>query len=479
MMENYKIIQVLRTFDKRELRNFGEFVYSPYFNKNEPVKRLFDTFEKYYPGFTNRNLTPEKIFIKVFPKDKYDYHKINNVISDLYKLSERFLAYQHAEQSEYFIERNIFRSLRNKELYKIYEQKHAAYMKELIARRFKDEEFYFYLYEMNDEYLWYATIKKPNTELNILQTEFDHFFRFVLIRMLRFYNLMLHERNQNNVDYKLTMFHEILGYITKEKIEEIPAMLVFRTILLLLHTKDNQYYKELWRLKEKYFNEFKFDDQYLIFIHLYDFAAYMVNFTGDDSYNRDMYVIYKEMIEKRFMTPDNFLFPNFMNVVKISCRVGEYDYADNFIKNFQFSIPESERNNVLEFCYGVMEFSKGNLKNALKHFSKSNFQNFLFKVQVKILLLKIYFKLGMYEQALAMIDTFKHFVAREENLLPEHRISYDSFLNLMLELVRTMEEHNPKEKEFKLQKIAKDAEKIPANPFRIKRWLIDEIKNSS
>ncbi len=474
-MENYKIIQVLRSLNKKELRNFGEFVNSPYFNKNEPVKRLLAAMEKYYPALNNRNFTIEKIFKKVFPRANYDYHKINNVISDLYKLSEKFLAQQHIENNEYYLERNIFRELRDKKLYKIYEQKYSAYMKDLIERKFKDEDYYYYLYEMNDEYLWYATIKKPNTELNILQTEFDHFFRFALIRLLRFYNLMLHEKSNTNVEYRLTFLNEIINFLQNEKAEDTPAIIVFKTILLLLHTKDKKYYSELWDLKEKYFDYFKFDDQYLIYIHLYDYAAYMVNFKGDDNYNKDMFIIYKEMLEKSFMKPENMLYPNLMNIIKISCRVGELVYAEKLINEFGPHIPSDERDNVLAFCYGTIENSKGNLKEAMKFFSRSNFQNFVFKVQVKILLLKIYYKLNMFEEALAMIDTFKHFVQREENLLREHKESYMLFLGAMIELIKIKSMINSEEYEFSLRKIRKDTEKMPANPFRIKLWLQSEL----
>ncbi len=474
-MENFKIIQVLKSFTRKDIRRFGEFVSSPYFNKNKSVIRLFEVFEPYHPEFSNRNFTLEKIFGKVFKGEKYDYHKLNNVMSDLYSLTEKFLAFQHVENSEFYIERNLLNELRRKELYKIYEQKHASFMKELIDRKYKDEDYFYYLYEINYEYLWYATQKTPNKELNILQTQFDNFFTYALIRLLKFYSLMLHERNQNNFDYKPEMFNEILNYISKTRKNEVPAVMVFKTILLLLHTKDKKYYNELWKLKEKYIDLFKSDDRDLIYIHLYDFAAYMVNFKGDDSYNRDMFNIYKEQIDKKIMIPKNFHHFNFINVVKISCRIKEFDYAENFIKEFSPHLPVNEADSILEFSLGTIENSKGNYKKALNHFSKTNFQNFILKVQVKIILLKIYYKLEMYEQALQMIDTFRHYIGREENLLPEHRESYNHFLKLMSELIRANELDNMTEKEFRIKKIKEETEKIPANPFRIKVWLLEEL----
>lgn len=471
---NSKLILIIRSFKRKEMTKFGEFIRSPYFNKNKPVIRLYSELNIHFPQFNKRNFSVENLFSGVFPGEKYNYHKISNVISDLYKLAEQFLAQKRIESEDFYIERKILKELRSRELYKIYEQKHSSYLKQIVNSRFKDEEHFFRLYELTDEYLWYATIKKPNAELNILQTEFDHYINYILIRLLRFYNLMIHEKNQNNVNYNLKLFDEILNYV-KNNDSKIPVLEIFKTILLLLNTKERKYYDILWKLKEKYSEQLRFDDNYLVYVHLYDFAAYMVNFKGEDSYNRDMFRIYKEMIDKRYMTPENFLYPNLMNVVKIACRVNEFEYAEKIIEAFEHYFPPDEKNNIITFCMGTIEYSKGNLRKAMKQFSMTNFQNYIFKVQVKILLLKIYYKLNMLEEALLLIDAFRHFLSREQNLLKEHRDSYTIFLNVMIELIKTKNSGNKKDSKLKLHKMKTIAEKMPANPFRIRVWLLEEL----
>lgn len=473
-MKDLKLVELLKTFDKTEFRKFREFVSSPYFNKNENVINLLEALLPYYPGFDNRNFTLEKIFSKIFLNKKFNYAKITNIISDLYALSERFIEQVNMEGGSIPGRMALLTGLRQKGLSRIYEHKFDRRMKELESAKVKDENYFYYMYEMYDDYLWYATVVKPNKELNLLQKEFDNFFYYSLVRLIRFYSLMLHERNQSNIEYNLIMFDEILMLIKKGGLINNPTLMVFSAILQLLHTKDLKYYNELKLMKIKYYNELRRDDQYILFVHLYDFCAYMVNFKGDDSYNRDMLEIYKEMMEKQFMTRDNFLYFNFMNVVKVACRVEEFEYAESFIKEYKGSIPEEEKENVLSFCFGIIENSRGNLEKALKHFSKANFQNFIIKVQVKILLLKLYYKLGMYEQAFGMVDTFRHYIAREENLLSEHRESYNKFLTLMAELIKIKEAH-PQDMGFELKKIKKAAEKMPANPFRIRTWLLDEL----
>ncbi len=472
-MENIKLVEVLKTFDRKEFKRFGEFVSSLFYNKNKPVINLYKSLSRFYPEFKSKNFITENVFMEIFPKEKFDYHKINNVISDLYKLSEKFLACIGNEKREYSEQRSMLPEFRLRKLYKIYEQKFAAYMKQLIERPVKDEDYFYYMYEMNDDYMYYTTKKKPNRDMNMLQNEFDNFFSFSMIRLLKFYCLMLHEKIGQNVEYELTMFDEIISYMRNHKIDNNPTLQIFGNITLLLQTKENKYYEELKMLKEKYFNELKRADQYLLFMHLYDHCGYVVNYKEDESYFRDMFEILREWVEKKFMTVEDFHYQELMNIVKIACSVKELEYAEKILKEYHHHIPKEFKDNVYHYCMGQIEYAKGNFKTALEFFSKSSFQNFIYKVQVKITVLKIYYTLERYEEAFGMIDTFRHFVSREENLPAEHRESYNLFLKLISDLIKLKENPDKKDAGFKLKKIKVETKTMPANPFGIKVWLME------
>ena len=124
-----------------------------------------------------------------------------------------------------------------------------------------------------------------------------------------------------------------------------------------------------------------------------------------------------------------------MNFVKTASAAGEFEWAEKFIEDYKSTIPAEERENVLNFCYGAIEHKKGNLEKALKYFSKSNFSNYILKVQVKILLCRVYYELEMYEQTLSMIDTFKHYLVREKMFVDEQKEAYLGFLKILTQLI--------------------------------------------
>jgi DNA-directed RNA polymerase specialized sigma subunit len=82
-------------FTERELKSFGLFVSSPYFNRLNNVYRLYTAIKKYHPEFSSRTFTKENIFGKIFPGQKYDDIKMRALFSYLFTLAEKFLCIEH------------------------------------------------------------------------------------------------------------------------------------------------------------------------------------------------------------------------------------------------------------------------------------------------------------------------------------------------------------------------------------------------
>ncbi len=91
-MFNSKIISVVRSFSKDEIKEFRKFVDSPFFNKEgKYVLRFYDEIKKYYPGFDNKSLERSILFYKLYPGKKYDDSIMRKLSSTLQKLAEEYL----------------------------------------------------------------------------------------------------------------------------------------------------------------------------------------------------------------------------------------------------------------------------------------------------------------------------------------------------------------------------------------------------
>ena len=67
-MKKSKLISVLQAFDREDLKRFGEFLDSPYFNKNKELVRLYALLRKQAPGFPESRVDRYFIWRQLYPR---------------------------------------------------------------------------------------------------------------------------------------------------------------------------------------------------------------------------------------------------------------------------------------------------------------------------------------------------------------------------------------------------------------------------
>jgi hypothetical protein len=476
-LQNYKIIKVLKSFDRKEFKKFGEYVYSPYFNKNENVRKLYDALSKYYPKFQNRRMEVEKVFEKVFPEEKYDYFKINNVVSDLYKLSESYLYNVSLGREKLLYKHYLLKELSERGLEDIYESIEKNYKKEIENLKIKDEDYYFYLYQFYTESLNYNISKKPGDHPRIIQSQFDSFLNYSNVSLLKLYMYMHHLKKQNKVEFNMEMFESFSNYVRGKDFEDNPAYMIYKSIMMLELNKSKAYFLRLKEIKEKYADKISTPDLHNVLIFMHDFIAETRNKTGDESFKNEEFQLIKEMIDRKVFTPENIVYPNLINIFKSACTVGEYKWADNFLNEFLKNIPERDKSNTLNCCKGYMNYTKNNFEKALEFFAKTNFQWFILKMFVKTLTLRIYYEEGMYEQAFAFIDSYRHYLLNDDKIIEEHKSTHYVFLKYISSLIKI--KMNGNSNPYKIKKLKEQINDMENNPFGVKKWLqskADELK---
>src|ERR1043166_6894902 len=102
-----RLIEILKTFDKEELKRFGRFIDSNYFNTNERIALLFKSLKKFYPEFDSNNLNAEQLFAKVYNDKKFDEKTIRYLLSVLMDLAEKFIAFSYIEKEPAELQKQI------------------------------------------------------------------------------------------------------------------------------------------------------------------------------------------------------------------------------------------------------------------------------------------------------------------------------------------------------------------------------------
>ena len=92
-MQNSKLTGILQSLTKIELKDFNLYLHSDLFNSNQEVRALYECLKNTFPHFDEEQVTKEKIFKKLYPKQKYNDQKIRYLFTDLTKHLENYLAY--------------------------------------------------------------------------------------------------------------------------------------------------------------------------------------------------------------------------------------------------------------------------------------------------------------------------------------------------------------------------------------------------
>lgn len=473
-MQNSKLIQLLRSLNKSEFREFKDYVNSPVFNKNKKIILFFDRLIKYYPAFDHKDLSIELFYNKIFPGERFDYFKIKNLTSDLFALGKEFLSFKFYRDHSNSKDKYLLEQLRDRNLDSIFEQTSNAVKKKIEKCVVKDEIYIQKNLELTEEILFYRIPKDPDSRLDFFQMELDLFLKYSFIRLLRYYNIMFHEKNQYNCKFNMSMFDEVMSYL-KDNPSDNPTIQIYYNIILLSKENREEYFFELKRLKKKYLNELNPEDRYTLFMHMSNFCAYNFNVLGNQDFMKEHFLLSKESLENGTIHLGKLLYPDFLNHVKIAVRVNEFEWAEKYMKQHEQQLAE-EKQSTLNFCYGYINYKNGNLEKALEYFSKTGFPVFILKIQVKILILQINFEMGYYEQAYSNIDAFRHYLHRENSMIEEYKSSYYDFLRLLNELIKLKAGAYKNDFEANSGLLKTNIENIKLNQFGMKLWLKEKAE---
>jgi hypothetical protein len=132
---------------------------------------------------------------------------------------------------------------------------------------------------------------------------------------------------------------------------------------------------------------------------------------------------------EKYMHPDFF-----RNIIINALYVKAFDEATGFVDKYISELEPKFRANMRYYSKALIAFAKSEFEYALVNISKVKYDLVDFKIDVKILSMKIFYELRMTEQAYSIVDTFRHYLRSSKDLTPELRATYMNFIGHFLKL---------------------------------------------
>jgi len=482
-MHKSKSVILLSSFSPEEIRSFGDFVRSPYFNKNTRVVKLFDELKKDHPGFTSKSIAKERLYNKLFKGKPYNDQVMKNLNTELFKLEREFLAHDMLDRERFEKTLMLITNLTTRDAGQLFEKETSAV--ELLARDNPEavKELHLLLYRMEEEKFTNAIINNRQAEAteHILKSG-EYLIHYFLKHLLRLsinnrinefsFNVSSEVNLLDSVIKNLDM-NKVLAYMETNNIEHsIHLKLLYYAMLCNLNVNDNSAYisfKELLFSSKERLTKIEF--QHLLHL-LESVIAQKIN-SGKLEFYNDLHETYDYELKNDMYKPSKqapMTVMKYRNIYLSALKAGKFDWAERFIHDYRDELQKKDRQSIVELSMAQLNFEKRNFGETLNHLQKVRTSQIFYKIDVKMLSLMALYELSHFETAIAAVESFKKMLASNKTLTEQYREKNRSFLLLMGYLIKAKIDNFEGSKDELLKKI----EESPVTANR--KWLIKKTE---
>ena len=432
-MYKAKIIDILGYFSARERSLFRDFVFSPFFNKNEKVRRLCDLILKDAPDFQDQTLEKRNAFQHVFGGKVYNELQINNIISDLLQLAYSFLAQKAMTYHPQFEKNYLLEELLNRDAYDHIDRSARRYQHLQEKSSFRNHQ-YFY-----DEYALYEKLDRnflvqPKRRFDEnLQLENDNLDLYYLSNKLRIACDMASRNIVIKAGYECHFIDELLAYYEKDykSFQSIPALYIYYNVLQMLKEDENEkHYKKLKKALKDNSELFPKTELWILYKYALNYCIKKIN-SGKSRYYHEILDLYKVLLEHKIIFHNGFITQwTFKNIITVGIRLEEFEWTENFILQYESYLLSEEKFNAVTYNRAALFSARKEYKKALQELHNVEFTDSSYHLGAKIIQIKSYYELEETEALFALIETFRKYLLRNRDLADYRKKANSNMLKL-------------------------------------------------
>jgi len=382
-MAQSKIAELINTLNKSQLKRLNEFVYSPYYNTDEMVMKLFVHYEKHH-GNTNADDKARKIIT--------DANKLAKTQNKLLRLAEHFIALE-LNEDEWALPLTVIDSYKKLKLNKHYQytlEKTQARLQQIL---FKEIEHYWYLHKLIETDINRFESRNHRKAENSIMPVIESLDIFYLSKKLRYLCEAANRSDVFNIIYN-NQQHELLLQLTEQyNNERHPYIYIFYRIYLALTTADieqaSTYYYELK----------KFLPSTTVHIHpidLKEIYSYLINMVmkwgnvGRHEFLKEQFYLHNEKIKHNLIVEDGQISPHvFRNIFMCAVKAEENHWARKFIETYAEKLPKKNYDDAVNFAWGYYYYHTKRYGQALDYLNKTdNIEDVISNILARKLYLK-------------------------------------------------------------------------------------------
>jgi len=485
-MKETKLINMLRTFSKEEMKQFEKFVDSPFHNRGVSCLPLLKELKKYYPEFSNKKLNSENLYRKLYPGKPFKKQVMWNLTSAMEKMTDDFLIQVALKRDEFTKHSLLLLELSSKPIPKYYYKKLKEFEKfsdslclgedamtgtDFFKVKWKYEAVRGVYYQMIDklslvrdqpvkksEYLFLSFIQ--NLTQDIYNTH------YIELMYNESFPLKLSNKLVENVN-----FPEIINYAKTKNFEY--AWLVefyYNKLMCLLKPDEEKYFFDLRKMFEDKYQSFTNFENYNTISTLTNYCIDKTKI-GKENFFYILFEINKMRLDKNFASPGSSLLRKtvYIQMITTALAINEIGWVKQFIEENTGNLNKELRASISSLGNALLCLKLKKYNKVLEYLINVEFVDVRDKIHVKFLLAQTYYEMDEIDSLMHHLDASKHFLHNNKFVSEDHRKSYGNFLNFLTNIVSLKEHPDP----FSVQKLKNEIETV--SELSEKQWLLEKI----
>jgi hypothetical protein len=458
-MEKTLLGEAFSTLSAAEIREFGKFVRSPFFNTRPQLVEWYDHCCTIYQTGERSEKSP-----KTPPENDTTQRLLN---SALLALLEKYLIFKEKNADEQQGKIFLAAAYRKRNLQRHFQITLREARQNRAQQPWRHADYYHDLHLIEWEQYQYETAQKRTDSLNIQSTS-DLMDTAFIARKIRLACLAVSHQAVYKTDYQLGLLDAVLD--TARQQAHLPAVgLYYHCYRFLTEPFDTAevhfaQFRQLLADSEEAFPEEELRALYLLAIN---FGIKKLN-ESRPGWLRITLNLYQSALALQLLVENGQISRfAFNNIVAVALRSKEVDWAEEFIHNYRPKLERSWRDLTASLNLARVAYERKDYATALLQLQRSDYKDTINNLIAKTLQMKIYYETEEYDLLSSHLGSLKNFI-RRHTAIGYHRTNYTRIVHYTEQLM-ALQFNSPKA-------VAALREKILAEKILTEReWFLEML----
>ena len=430
-MYKSKTIEIFQSFNKAEKAGLRRWVNSPIHNEHQDIVKIIEYLLS-RRKITTTSVKRERVYKHLYPQSKYNPYRLNHVLSFTVEVMESYIRYLMSKNTPFIDLFPIANYYKRKSLPHLAEKALLKAKQSLDNSLYQNEGYYHSAFLLEQ-----AFFNLKGTELRQQQTNLQAIFSdlttFTIVATLRNACTAISHRNLYQKDYKIPLLEAILQEAQSITYKDnVVVQSYYHSYMALINSENEVHFQTLKKLLLSQNIPLPSEELKYVCLLAINYCIKRLNM-GAESYVQEVFDIYCYGLEHTIWIEQGHLsHSTFKNIATAALRLKAYDWTDQFIQKYGSKLRSSHQKDYTNYVKAKSLFEQGNFSQAQKVLVETDLIDLFISLDIKLLLLKVYWNLNEFDLLEAHLDSFSVYLNRKK-VLAYHRQIYGNTIFLSLE----------------------------------------------